>query len=171
MPVALITGISGQDGAYLAQYLRELGTDVWGISRTGAMPRDLSFVRSAPATDIRDQADLERAVAAVAPDEVYHLAAQSSVGASWDDPVGTGDVTGLGTARLLEAVRRHAPSARVFVASSSEVFGVPERSPQDETTPICPASPYGVAKAYAHHLARVYRRRHGLYVAIGILYN
>jgi GDPmannose 4,6-dehydratase len=171
MAVALITGISGQDGVYLAPYLRELGTDVWGLTRSGAMPPDLTFVRSAPATDMRDQVGLDRAIAAVAPDEIYHLAAQTSVGASWDDPVGTGDVTGLGTVRLLEAVRRHAPSARVFVASSSEVFGVPEHSPQDERTPICPASPYGAAKAYAHHLARTYRRRHGLYIAIGILYN
>ena len=171
MAVALITGITGQDGFYLAEHLRALGVDVRGLSRTGRPSPDLPFVRMTPPADLRDQVSLDRAVAMTRPDEVYHLAALSSVGQSWDDPAASGEVTGLGTARLLEAVRREAPAARVFVASSSEVFGEPERAPQDETTPIRPASPYGAAKAYAHHLARIHRRRYGLYVAVGILYN
>ncbi len=171
MVVALVTGIGGQDGWYLAHHLRDLGTEVWGATRGSAAPPGLPFVRLTPPADLRDGASLERAVVAAQPDEVYHLAAQSSVGASWDDPVGTGDVTGLGTLRLLEAVRRIAPAARVFVPSSSEVFGEPARAPQDETTPIRPVSPYGAAKAYAQQAAAMYRRRHGLFVAIGILYN
>jgi GDPmannose 4,6-dehydratase len=126
---ALVTGVTGQDGSYLAELLRARGTEVWGLARNGRLPPALAFVRAAPAADLRDQGALDRAVAAVRPSEVYHLAAQSSVGASWEDPVGTGDVTGLGTARLLEAVRREAPAARVFVASSSEIFGAPERAP------------------------------------------
>jgi len=171
MVTALITGIGGQDGVYLAQHLRDRGVEVWGLTRSGSLPPELSFVHATPSADIRNQQELEGAIAAAKPDEIYPLAAQSSVMASWDDPVGTGDITGLGTARLLEAVRRCAPSARVFVASSSEVFGEPDRSPQNETTPIRPASPYGAAKAYSHHLAHMYRRRHGLFVAVGILYN
>ena len=171
MTVALVTGITGQDGPYLAAHLRDHGAEVWALSRTGGALPDLPFVHPTPPADLLDQASLDRAVAAARPDEVYHLAARSSVGESWTDPVGTGDATGLGTARLLEAVRRAAPDARVFLASSSEVFGEPDRAPQDETFPIRPVSPYGAAKAYAHHLARIYRRRHGLFVAVGILYN
>lgn len=171
MVVALVTGVTGQDGSFLAELLRDRGTEVWGLVRDGGLPPRLAFVRAAPAADLRDQAALDRAVAAVRPAEVYHLAAQSSVGASWHDPVGTGDVTGLGTVRLLEAVRREAPAARVFVASSSEIFGEPARAPQDEATPVRPVTPYGAAKAYAGQVAASYRRRHGLFVAVGILYN
>jgi GDPmannose 4,6-dehydratase len=168
---ALIVGANGQDGPYLARALRETGTEVWGSSRRGDLPPEVPWLRSAPAADVRDQAALERALAAVRPAEVYLLAARSSVGASWDDPTATAEATGLGAARLLEAARRVVPEARVFLASSSETFGEPERSPQDEATPIRPVSPYGAAKAYAHHLARIYRRRYGLHVAVGILYN
>lgn len=124
-----------------------------------------------PAADLRDGPSLERAVAAAHPDQVYHLAAQSSVAASWDDPVHTGDVTGLGTARLLDAARHSAPAARVVVASSLEVFGEPERAPQNEFTPIHPASAYGAAKAYGHHLAHAYRQHAGFFVAVAILGN
>ena len=168
---ALIVGITGQDGPYLAEALRADGTKVWGLARSGRVPPEVPFVRATPPADLRDQASLERAVAAACPSEVYHLAARSAVDRSWEEPAATGEVTGLGTARLLEAVRRAAPAARVFVASSSEVFGEPERAPQDEETPIRPVSPYGAAKAYAHHLAWIYRRRYGLHVAVGILYN
>jgi GDPmannose 4,6-dehydratase len=170
MAVALITGITGQDGFYLANLLRGEGDEVWGLSRRGTLPSDLAFVRPTPPGDVRDQASIERAIKVAAPDEIYHLAAQSSVAASWSDPTHTGEVTGLGTARLLEAVGQIAPKARIFLASSSEIFGLPDMAPQNESTPIRPVSPYGAAKAYSHHLASIYRR-HGLYVAAGILYN
>ena len=170
-PRALITGITGQDGRYLAELLHAAGVEVWAAARDGRVPTELPFAHAAPPSDLRDGASLERAVAAAAPTEVYHLAAQTSVGQSWDDPAATGEVTGIGAARLLEAVRRAAPAARVFIAGSSEVFGEPDHAPQTEATPIRPASPYGAAKAYAHHLAHLYRDRHGLFVALGILYN
>jgi GDPmannose 4,6-dehydratase len=171
MTVALITGITGQDGFYLAKQLAADETEVWGLTRDGTLPPELSFALPAPAGDVREQAALDRAVRAAWPDEVYHLAAHSSVGGSWDDPAATGEVTGLGTLRLLEAVRRVRPEARVLIPSSSEVFGEPDRAPQDEDTPLRPVSPYGAAKAYAHHVARIYRQRHGLFVAVAILYN
>ncbi len=171
MAVALITGVTGQDGFYLAEQLATEGTEVWGLTRDGVLPPELRFVRPAPAGDVREQAALDRALRAAWPDEVYHLAARSSVGGSWDDPVATSDVTGLGTLRVLEAVRRVRPAARVLIPSSSEIFGEPEHAPQDEATPIRPVSPYGAAKAYAHHVARIYRQRHGLFVAVAILYN
>src|SRR5215212_8761874 len=170
MVVALITGITGQDGFYLANLLRGEGDEVWGLTRRGTLPPDLAFVRSTPPGDVRDQASIERAIKVTAPNEIYHLAAQSSVAESWSDSTHTGEVTGLGTARLLDAVGQIAPKARIFLASSSEIFGLPDSAPQNESTPIRPVSPYGAAKAYSHHLASVYRR-HGLYVAAGILYN
>jgi GDPmannose 4,6-dehydratase len=170
MVASLITGITGQDGFYLANLLRGEGDEVWGLTRRGTLPPDLAFVRPTPPGDIRDQATIERAIKVAAPDEIYHLAAQSSVAASWSDPTHTGEITGLGTARLLEAVGQIVPKARIFLASSSEIFGLPDSAPQNESTPIRPVSPYGAAKAYSHHLASVYRR-HGLYVAAGILYN
>jgi GDPmannose 4,6-dehydratase len=170
MVVALITGITGQDGFYLANLLRGEGDEVWGLTRRGTLPPDLAFVRLTPPGDVRDQASIERAIKVAAPDEIYHLAAQSSVAASWSDPTHTGEITGLGTARLLEAVGQIVPTARVFLASSSEIFGLPDTAPQNESTPIRPVSPYGAAKAYSHHLASIYRR-HGLFVAAGILYN
>jgi GDPmannose 4,6-dehydratase len=170
MAIALITGITGQDGYYLANLLREKGEEVWGLTRHGTLPPDLAFVRPTPPGDMRDQESIERAIKAAAPDEIYHLAAQSSVAASWSDPTHTGEVTGLGTARLLDAVGKVAPTARIFLASSSEIFGLPDTAPQNESTPVRPVTPYGAAKAYSHHLASVYRR-HGLYVAAGILFN
>ncbi len=167
----LITGVTGQDGPYLAQLLHDEGSDIWAITRQGSIPADLPFVQATAPADLRDAGSLERAIAMAAPDEIYHLAAQSSVGQSWDEPAETGEITGLGTARLLEAVRRTAPRARLFFASSSEIFGEPDESPQHEATPIRPTSPYGAAKAYAHHLAHVYRSRYDMFVAVGILYN
>jgi GDPmannose 4,6-dehydratase len=169
--VAFITGITGQDGYYLARHLHQLGAEVWGTSRADTLPQELDFARLVPIADYTDQKRLERAIAAANPDEIYHLAAQSSVAASWEDPVATIDITGLGTLRLLEAVRSVAPTARVFVASSSEIFGDPVRAPQDEQTAIRPTSPYGAAKAFAHHVAAIYRRRYDFFIAIGILYN
>src|SRR5215212_282231 len=169
--VAFITGITGQDGYYLARHLHQLGAEVWGTSRAAILPQELNFARLVPIADYTDQKRLERAIAAANPDEFYHLAAQSSVAASWEDPVATGDITGLGTLRLLEAVRNVAPAARVFIASSSEIFGDPDHAPQDEQTTIRPASPYGAAKTLAHHLAAMYRQRYDLFVATAILYN
>ena len=169
--VAFITGITGQDGYYLARHLHQLGAEVWGTSRAAILPQELNFARLVPIADYTDQKRLERAIAAANPDEIYHLAAQSSVAASWEDPVATIDITGLGTLRLLEAVRSVAPTARVFVASSSEIFGDPVRAPQDEQTAIRPTSPYGAAKALAQHVAAIYRRRYDFFIAIGILYN
>jgi len=168
---ALITGVSGQDGSYLAEHLYARGVEVWGVTRDGLLAPELAFVRPTPAADVRDLDALAAAVSAAAPDAVFHLAAQSSVGSSWNNPAATATVTGAGTARLLEAVRRVAPAARVFVASSSEIFGRPDRSPQDESTPIRPASPYGAAKAFAHHLVDTYRKGFGMFVVAGILYN
>jgi GDPmannose 4,6-dehydratase len=169
--VAFITGITGQDGYYLARHLHQLGTEVWGTSRAAILPQELDFARLVPIADYTDQKRLERAIAAAKPDEIYHLAAQSSVAASWEDPVATIDITGLGTLRLLEAVRSVAPTARVFVASSSEIFGDPVRAPQDEQTVIRPTSPYGAAKAFAHHVAAIYRQRYDFFIAVGILFN
>ena len=171
MTRALITGAKGQNGYFLAQLLAERGFEVWGLTREGSILPDLPFVHPTPAADIRDQAALDSVLSAVSPSAVFHLAAQSSVSASWEDPVGTAEVTGVGAARLLDAVQRLAPTARVFVASSSEIFGRPDEAPQNETTRIQPVSPYGAAKAYAHYMASSYRIHHGLFVATGILFN
>jgi GDPmannose 4,6-dehydratase len=132
---------------------------------------DLPFVHPTSAADIRDQAALDKVLSTVTPSVVFHLAAQSSVSASWEDPAETAEVTGVGTARLLDAVQRLVPTARVFVASSSEIFGHPSEVPQTETTRIQPVSPYGAAKAYAHYVASSYRVHYGLFIAIGILFN
>lgn len=169
--VALITGFAGQDGYYLARLLHERGSEVWGTTRAASALPELEYVRLIQIADAADQAALEWAIATANPDEIYHLAAQSSVVASWDDPVATAEITGLGTLRLLEAVRRVAPAACVFLASSSEVFGNPDRAPQDECTRTAPVSPYGAAKAFAQQMATIYRQHHGLFVAVGILYN
>jgi GDPmannose 4,6-dehydratase len=131
----------------------------------------MDFVHSTPAADICDQAALDTVLSTVAPSAIFHLAAQSSVAASWEDPSGTAEVTGVGTTRLLDAVQRLAPAARVFVASSSEIYGHPDDVPQNEATRLRPISPYGAAKAYAHFMASAFRARYRLFVAIGILYN
>jgi GDPmannose 4,6-dehydratase len=171
MTAVLITGASGQDGYYLAELLAARGKEVWGLTRNGGSSSDHPLVRPTAPADIRDQVALDGVLATVAPSAVFHLAAQSSVSASWDDPVGTAEVTGVGTARLLDAVHRIVPTARVFVASSSEIFGHPDDVPQKENTRIQPVSPYGAAKAYAHYIASSFRERHGMFVATGILYN
>ena len=175
MPTALITGVTGQDGSYLAELLLAKGYTVFGMVRPadGLPPRTPASgaaVRFVPG-DLLDQASLDEVVAASAPDEVYHLAADSSVRLSWEQPVASSDLTALGTARLLEAVRHHAAGARLFYASSSEIFGAAAESPQRESTPVAPLTPYGVAKAYGHFLVRAYREGHGLYAVSGILYN
>ncbi|MFM9106971.1 MAG: GDP-mannose 4,6-dehydratase [Chloroflexota bacterium] len=171
MTRALITGVTGQDGRYLAGQLAASGIEVWGAAPGSDRASLPDGVRPAPPFDLRDGESVRRAVAAAAPALVFHLAAQSSVSASVRDPLETADVTGAGTARVLEAVRVLAPAARVFIAGSSEMFGSPGRLPQREDDPILPVTPYGAAKAYAHHLARAYRESYGMFVCSGILFS
>ena len=173
---ALITGITGQDGGYLAQLLHAQGYRVVGVTRRTTanardrLPgdvRDLELVSA----DLTDQGSLFTIIEQVQPDEIYNLAAQTFVPASWQQPLLTAEVTGLGLARLLEAVRLLCPTARVFQASSSEMFGLAATSPQNEATPFRPRSPYGTSKLYAHWIATNYRESYGLFVASGIMFN
>lgn len=178
MPTALVTGITGQDGGYLTERLIAEGTDVHGLVHDGD-PAVTELSARTPHVvlhqgDLRDDASLATVVAAVDPDEIYNLAGISSVAFSWEQPVLTADVTALGAARLLEQAWLHAQRrgrpVRFLQASSAEVFGDADRSPQDELTPIRPNSPYGAAKAYAHLLVGVYRAR-GLPASSVVLYN
>lgn len=174
MTRALITGITGQDGRYLSRLLAARGDEVWGMPWTDASPdmdMDMDVVRWTSPAAMSDAAAIVAAVEMARPDLVFHLAAQSSVFASWTDPGATAESTGAGTAHVLEAVRAVTPDARVFVASSSAIFGVTGPLPHDEESPIAPVSPYGAAKAYTHHLARVYREGFGMFVCSGILFN
>jgi GDPmannose 4,6-dehydratase len=174
--VALITGITGQDGSYLAEFLLDKGYRVVGMTRrsssdaTGRLThlRDrIELVQG----DLLDQASLVSALQQVGPTEVYNLAAQSFVPTSWNQPVLTGEFTGLGVTRLLEAIRQVDTSVRFYQASSSEMFGMVREVPQTELTPFHPRSPYGVAKAYGHYLTVNYRESYGLFAASGILFN
>jgi GDPmannose 4,6-dehydratase len=173
---ALITGITGQDGSYLAELLLDKGYRVCGIARrtssdgTGRIAHLLGQVELFHA-DLLDQGSLAGVLARVGPDEVYNLAAQSFVTTSWDQPVLTGEVTALGVTRLLEAVHQVCPRARFYQASSSEMFGKVAETPQRESTPFHPRSPYGVAKAYGHYITVNYRESHGLFACSGILFN
>jgi GDPmannose 4,6-dehydratase len=172
---ALITGITGQDGSYLADLLLDRGYEVHGLVRRAGDPAErIEHVRDRLTLhegDLRDQKSLVDALAAARPAEVYNLAAVSSVAASWQDPALTGDTTGLGVARLLEALRSTCPEARLFQASSNEIFATASGGPADETTPLAPRSPYGAAKAYAHHLVLGYREAYDLFCCSGILFN
>ena len=175
---ALVTGVTGQDGGYLAERLLDEGWAVHGLVHAGdAGLADLQA--RCPGVvlhegDLQDEASLGRAVAAADPDEVYHLGGISSVAFSWQHPVLTADVVALGTARLREQVWQHqerrGDAVRVVQAASAEIFGLPAASPQDESTPVRPVSPYGAAKAHAHALAGVYRAR-GLHAVSLVLYN
>jgi GDPmannose 4,6-dehydratase len=173
---ALITGITGQDGSYLAELLLERGYDVVGVVRRTShdsyerIGHLLDRVRIVPA-DLLDQHSLTAVVREARPAEVYNLAAQSFVPTSWTQPVLTGEFTALGVTRLLEAVRLAHPEARVYQASSSEMFGKAVETPQRETTPFYPRSPYGVAKVYGHWITVNYRESYGLYAVSGILFN
>ena len=173
---ALITGITGQDGSYLAELLVEKGYRVVGMTRrssTGSMERiehlldRIELVQG----DVLDQASLVAAIQSSEPNEVYNLAAMSFVPTSWNQPVLTGEFTGLGVTRMLEAVRQVDPSIRFCQASSSEMFGKVREIPQTELTPFHPRSPYGVAKAYGHFLTVNYRESFGIYAVSGILFN
>ena len=176
MKTALITGITGQDGSYLAEVLLEKGYRVVGMTRrssTGAMERiehlldRIELVQG----DVLDQASLVAAIQSAQPSEVYNLAAMSFVPTSWNQPVLTGEFTGLGVTRMLEAIRQVDRSIRFYQASSSEMFGKVREIPQTELTPFHPRSPYGVAKAYGHFLTVNYRESFGLYAVSGILFN
>ncbi len=173
---ALITGITGQDGSYLAELLLEQGYEVWGMVRRSSTETSeridhikdrVTFLQA----DLLDQASLTKAVEAAAPDEIYNLAAQSFVPTSWAQPTLTGQFTGLGVSRVLEAMRQVAPKARFYQASSSEMFGKVREEPQNELTPFHPRSPYAVAKTYGHHITVNYRESYGLFAVSGILFN
>jgi GDPmannose 4,6-dehydratase len=173
---ALVTGITGQDGSYLAELLLAKGYEVVGVVRRTShdsyerIGHLLDRVHIVPA-DLLDQHSLTSVVRDARPDEVYNLAAQSFVPTSWSQPVLTGEFTALGVTRLLEAVRLAHPAARVYQASSSEMFGKAQETPQRETTPFYPRSPYGVAKVYGHWITVNYRESYGLYAVSGILFN
>jgi GDPmannose 4,6-dehydratase len=176
VPTALITGVTGQDGSYLAEHLLSKGYRVVGIVRrssTTPYERIAHLIDRVEliSADLLDQHSLVEAIAASAPDEIYNLAAQSFVQTSWTQPVLTGEFTALGVTRMLEAVRRVAPKARYYQASSSEQFGKVLETPQRETTPFYPRSPYGVAKVYGHWITVNYRESYGLYAVSGILFN
>jgi GDPmannose 4,6-dehydratase len=176
MPTALITGITGQDGSYLAELLLDKGYRVVGIVRrssTTPYERIAHLVDRVElvSADLLDQHSLVDAMADSAPDEIYNLAAQSFVQTSWTQPVLTGEFTALGVTRVLEAMRKAAPRARFYQASSSEMFGKVVETPQRESTPFYPRSPYGVAKVYGHWITVNYRESFGLYAVSGILFN
>ncbi|ASS96784.1 GDP-mannose 4,6-dehydratase [Peribacillus simplex] len=176
MKTALITGITGQDGSYLAELLLEQGYKVYGLKRRTATPNlenikslinEIDFISG----DLRDITSLTEAVQLAKPDEIYNLAAQSFVGDSWRQPIYTGEVTGLGVTNMLEAIRQAKPDARFYQASSSEMFGKVLETPQKETTPFYPRSPYGVAKVYGHWITVNYRESYDMYACSGILFN
>ncbi len=176
MPTALITGVTGQDGSYLAELLLAKGYRVVGVVRRTShdsyerIQHLVGKMEIVPA-DLLDQHSLQTVVQASAPDEVYNLAAQSFVPTSWTQPVLTGEFTALGVTRLLDAVRLAKPDARFYQASSSEMFGKVRETPQRETTPFHPRSPYGVAKCYGHYITVNYRESYGLFAVSGILFN
>jgi GDPmannose 4,6-dehydratase len=173
---ALITGIGGQDGSYLAELLLDKEYEVHGLIR-GSTTEQISRLRpvrerlTLHSGDLLDQRSLENVLRASEPDEIYHLAGTSFVAESWTHPVLTAEFTGVGAARMLEAMRQVTPDARFYQASSSEMFGKPEDIPQTEATPFRPRTPYGAAKCYAHFVAVNYRDGYGLFAASGILYN
>ena len=173
---ALITGITGQDGSYLAEFLLEKGYRVVGMTRRSSTDSMERIEHIAPRIellqgDVLDQASLVAALQTVEPDEVYNLAAMSFVPTSWNQPVLTGEFTGLGVTRMLEAIRQVRQSVKFYQASSSEMFGKVREVPQNELTPFHPRSPYGVAKAYGHFLTVNYRESYGMYAVSGILFN
>ena len=176
MPKALITGITGQDGSYLAEFLLEKGYDVIGMARRTST---INFHRIAHIQDqitivpgdLGDQVSMIHLLEEYRPDEVYNLAAQSFVQTSWNQPVFTGDVTALGVTRLLDAIRFVNPHIRFYQASSSEMFGKVVEVPQRESTPFYPRSPYGVAKVYGHWITVNYRESYDMHATSGILFN
>ena len=173
---ALITGITGQDGAYLAQLLLDQGYEVHGMVRRSSSDR---FDRIEPLieditlhqADLLDQLSIVRLIEATSPDEIYNLAAQSFVPTSFEQPLLTGEFTALGVTRMLEAIRQVSTEIRFYQASSSEMFGTVQETPQRETTPFWPRSPYGVAKVYGHWITVNYRESYDIFACSGILFN
>lgn len=172
----LIFGLSGQDGSYMAELCLERGYEVHGTMRRSSTPntKNISDIIKKITTHLADLSDansISHVISKVQPDIVFNLAAQSDVRASYDIPLYTGDVTGLGFARVLEACRQFVPNAKIYQAGSSEMFGKVQSIPQNETTPFYPRSPYGAAKVYAFSLGRAYREGYGMKVYNGILFN
>src|SRR5579884_2095040 len=173
---ALITGITGQDGSYLAELLLEQGYKVYGVVRRASTENCQRLEHLLPCltlvqADLLDQTSLIAALEESQPTEVYNLAAQSFVPASWQQPILTAEFTAVGVTRLLDAIRKVCPQARFYQASSSEMFGKVRESPQTETTPFHPRSPYGVAKVYGHYITVNYRESYGMFACSGILFN
>ncbi|MBE6825371.1 MAG: GDP-mannose 4,6-dehydratase [Ruminococcus sp.] len=176
MKKALITGITGQDGSYLAELLLEKGYDVYGIWRRKATVDygNIEHLKDRVTliyADMTDPISLIKAMQISQADEVYNLAAQSFVATSWDTPLGTADIDAIGVTNMLEAIRTVKPSARFYQASTSEMFGLVQEMPQTEKTPFYPRSPYGVAKLYGHWITKNYRESYDMYACSGILFN
>lgn len=176
MKSALITGITGQDGSYLAELLLEKGYRVFGLVRRKSkldfnnaehLKGKVEFIFG----DMTDSASLLRAMEIAKPDEIYNLAAQSFVTTSWETPLSTADINAIGVTKLLEAVRLVKPETRVYQASTSEMFGKVQAVPQNESTPFYPRSPYGVSKLYGHWIVKNYRESYGMFACSGILFN
>ncbi len=173
---ALITGITGQDGSYLAEFLLERGYDVFGMTRrssTNSFDRISHIIDRVTllSGDLLDEHSIASTIREAQPDEIYNLAAQSFVPTSWSQPVLTAEFTAVGVGRLLEAIRAVKPDARFYQASSSEMFGKVVETPQTEKTPFYPRSPYGVAKVFGHWITVNYRESYGLHACSGILFN
>jgi GDPmannose 4,6-dehydratase len=182
MKTALITGINGMDGSHLADLLLNKGYEVWGIERRSSSKNRTNTHHLEKmnnfhffTADLTDQNSLYRALKLAQPDEIYNLAAQSFVGSSWDIPVQTSDVNGIGVLRLLEAIREYEKDTerkvRFYQASTSEMFGKMVENPANENTPFYPRSPYGVSKLYAHWMVKNYRESHNMFACSGILFN
>jgi len=176
MKKALITGITGQDGSYLAELLLSKGYEVYGLVRRSSLENyeriehireKIKFVSG----DLNDQTSLDEAIRKIQPDEVYNLGAQSFVPASWEQPILTAEITGLGVLKLLEAIRKNKPDTKFYQASSSEMFGEVKEIPQKETTPFHPRSPYGVSKVFGHYITVNYRESYNIFACSGICFN
>ena len=178
MKKALITGVTGQDGAYLSKFLLKKGYKVYGTFRRISQPNFSRLERLGVLQDVElvpfdllDQSSMIEVLKKVQPDEIYNLAAQSFVGASFEQPVATGEISGLGLTRLLDSVRLISPKSKFYQASTSEMFGKVQEIPQSENTPFYPRSPYGVAKLYGHWITINYREAYNLFACSGILFN
>jgi len=175
---ALITGVTGQDGAYLAEFLLNKGYEVYGTYRRLSTPNfwrlqylDIFDKVNLIPADLVDAASIVEAIKISEPEEIYHLAAQSFVGASFEQPIGTGEVTGLGVTRILEAMRQINPGIKFYQASTSELYGRGNSTKQTESTPFHPSSPYATAKLYGYWITKIYREGYGFFACNGILFN